>query len=420
MVAAEPHVADPVAMDFDARGRIFVCEIHGYNLEGYLDIQELNKTGVLDTAVRRIPANPDAIKRAEQEQYGTVKLLEDTDGDGRVDRSHVWADRLPACYGVVAARDGVIALCAPDILFLADRDGDGRAEVRETLFSGFGLYDMWSRISNPRRGVDNWIYAANGINSGGTIRGPHLAGEVKIPATSFRFKADGSALEPTSGSASGFGLAIDDWGDRFLVTNQQHALLVAPLAYHYLARNPYYAAPNPVLNISTLRSSGASLSDQPAGPVAIGTQQGPGLGQVLRRGRNDGQWFLYGRQRTSDLPGRRVSARVLGQSLQRRQRSEHGPSLRAGAAGRDLPSAAPAGRRNDGVPHFDRTMVSAREPDDGSGRRAVRGGHVPGDHRRLLGHPAVPAAAVHPVPDRRQRSGPDLEDRRRRSARVPR
>ncbi len=251
LVAAEPHVADPVAMDFDARGQIFVCEIHGYNLEGYLVVQELNKTGVLDTAVRRIPANPDAIKRAEQEQYGTVKLLEDTDGDGRVDRSHVWADRLPACYGVVAARGGVIALCAPDIIFLADRDGDGRAEVRQTLFSGFGLYDMWSRISNPRRGVDNWIYAANGINSGGTIRGPHLPGEVKIPATSFRFKADGSALEPTSGSASGFGLAIDDWGDRFLVTNQQHALLVAPLAYHYLARNPYYAAPNPVLNIST-------------------------------------------------------------------------------------------------------------------------------------------------------------------------
>lgn len=251
LVAAEPHVADPVAMAFDARGRIYVCEIHGYNLEGYLDVQELNKTGVLDTAVRRIPANPDAVRQAEQEQYGTVKLLEDTDGDGRVDRCHIWADRLPACYGVVPARDGVIAMCPPDILFLADRDGDGQAEVRETLFSGFGLYDMWSRISNPRWGVDNWIYAANGINSGGTIRGPHLAAEVKLPATSFRFKPDGSALEPTSGSSGGFGLAIDDWGDRFLVTNQQHALFVAPLAYHYLARNPYYAAPNLVLNISS-------------------------------------------------------------------------------------------------------------------------------------------------------------------------
>ncbi len=251
LVASEPHLADPVAMAFDARGRIFVCEIHGYNLEGYLDIQELNKQGVLDKKVRRIPANPTALKNAEQEQYGTVKLLEDTDDDGRVDRSTIWADRLMPCYGVVPARDGVIVLCAPDIIYLADRDGDGNAEFKETLFTGFGLYEMWSRISNPRWGVDNWIYAAGGIRSGGAIRGPNLAGDVRIGATSFRFKADGSAIEPTSGSSSGFGLALNDWGDRFLVTNQQHALFVAPLPHRYLARNPYYAAPNLVVNTST-------------------------------------------------------------------------------------------------------------------------------------------------------------------------
>jgi len=251
LVASEPYVADPVAIAFDARGRIFVCEIHGYNLEGYLDVLELNKTGVLDKAVRRIPANPEACREAEKDQYGTVKLLEDTDGDGRVDHAAVWADRLPACYGVVPAREGVIVLCAPDIVYLADRDGDGRAEVQETLFTGFGVYDMWSRISNPRWSVDNWIYAAGAIESGGTIRGPALAQDVQMGATCFRFKPDGRVLEPVSGSASGFGLALDDWGDRFLVTNQQHVLYVAPLAHRYLARNPYYAAPNLVLNICT-------------------------------------------------------------------------------------------------------------------------------------------------------------------------
>lgn len=249
LVAAEPLLADPVAIDFDARSRIFVCEIHGYNLEGYLDVLELNNSGVLDKAVRRIAANPEAIKKAAQQQYGTVKLLEDTDGDGRMDRATVWADRLPPCYGVVAARDGVIVLAAPDIYYLADRDGDGKAEVRERLFSGFGLYDLWSRINNPRWGIDNWIYAANGINSGGTIHGPRLPAPVRIPATSFRFRPDGSALEPTSGSSSGFGLAIDDWGDRFMVSNQQHVLYVLPLEHRYLARNPYYAAPATLQNI---------------------------------------------------------------------------------------------------------------------------------------------------------------------------
>lgn len=251
LVAAEPLVADPVAMAFDARGRIFVCEIHGYNLEGYLDALDQNKTGVLDKAVRRIPANPEAQRRAAGEQYGTVKLLEDLDGDGRMDRATVWADRLPPCYGVVAARQGVIALCAPDIVYLADRDGDGKAEMRETLFTGFGANDMWSRINNPRPGVDNWIYAVNGIGSGGTIRGPHLGKPVVLGATCFRFRADGTALEPVAGNTSGFGLTIDDWGNRFLVTNQQHALLVAPLEHRYLVRNPYYAAPSAVVNISS-------------------------------------------------------------------------------------------------------------------------------------------------------------------------
>lgn len=251
LAAAEPLVADPVAVAFDAQGRMLVCEIHGYNLEGYYDVLELNKTGQLDTAVRRIPANPEAIRRAEQEQYGTVKLLEDTDGDGRMDRATVWADRLPPCYGIVPALDGAIVLCAPDIMYLADRDGDGRAEVRQTLFTGFGVGELWTRINNPRWGPDNWIYGVCGASSGGTIRGPKLPKEVQLGAVCFRFKPDGSALEPCSGRTSGFGQAMTDWGERFLVTNQQHALLVAPLDHRYLARNPFYAAPNPVVNVST-------------------------------------------------------------------------------------------------------------------------------------------------------------------------
>ncbi|MCL4205064.1 MAG: c-type cytochrome [Pirellulaceae bacterium] len=250
-VATEPLLADPVAMAFDASGALFVCEIHGYNLEGYLDVLELNRSGELDTAVRRIPANEAALRQAAAEQYGTVKRLEDTNGDGRFDRVTVWADRLPCCYGVVPARDGVIVLCAPEIVYLADRDGDGRPEVRETLFTGFGVGEMWSRINNPRWGLDNWIYAVNGIGSGGRISGPHLPAPVQIGATCFRFRADGTAIEPVSGSTSGFGLAMNDWGDRFLVSNQQHVLFVAPLPHRYLIRNPYRASPNPVVNIST-------------------------------------------------------------------------------------------------------------------------------------------------------------------------
>src|SRR5262249_11052257 len=242
LVASEPQLAEPTGMCFDAAGRTYVCELHGYNLDGYYDIVALNQSGILDTAVRRIPASKEAEAKANKETYGTVKLLQDTRGEGRYDKCTVFADRLPPCYGVVPARDGVVVLCAPDIVFLADRDGDGVAEVRETLFTGFGVGEIWTRISNPRRGADNWIYAASGQGSGGTIRGPHLPHEVKLGSTCFRFKPDGSRLEPVSGGTSGFGLALDDWGDRFLCTNQQHALYVAPLPHAALARNPYTPA----------------------------------------------------------------------------------------------------------------------------------------------------------------------------------
>jgi putative membrane-bound dehydrogenase-like protein len=251
LVASEPLLAEPTGLCFDARGRLFVCELHGYNRDGYYDIIELNKRGVLDKAVRRIPATKEAEQRAAKETYGTIKLLESSKGDGRFDRATVFADFLPPCYGVIPAEDGVIAICAPSIVFLADRDGDGKAEVREELFSGFGIGELWTRISNPRWGLDNWIYAAAGATSGGTIRGPHLKKEVKLGNTCFRFKPDGSQLEPVSGGSAGFGLAFDDWGDRFLVTNQQHALFVAPLPFQAQARNPFAAAVNPIKNICT-------------------------------------------------------------------------------------------------------------------------------------------------------------------------
>ena len=254
LVAAEPHLADPTAIAFGPRGRLFVCELHGYNLEGYLDVLDLNKTGVLDKQVRRIDAPDDVIERAAKEQFGTVKMLEDTDGDGRMDRAAVWADRLPPCYGVAAARDGVIVLCAPDIIYLGDTNGDGKADVRETLFTGFGAETLWSRINNPRWGVDNWIYGVSGFGSAGTIGGPRLAKPVRMSDMCFRFKPDGTAFELVSGGAGGFGQAITDWGDRFLINNQQHALFVAPLEYRYLIRNPFYAAPNPVVNISSYGS----------------------------------------------------------------------------------------------------------------------------------------------------------------------
>lgn len=239
IVASEPLVRSPSAMCFDERGRLFVCEIHGYNLDGHLDVVELNKTGQLDREVRRVRhATPESKAEADKETYGTVKLLRDTDGDGRMDEADIWADRLPPCYGVIAARGGVIVICAPDIVFLADRDDDGKPETRETMFTGFQREYIERGMSNPRWGPDNWIYVAAG-GGGGAITGPGLTEPVIIGHTDFRFRADGSAIEPVTGRESMFGLAMTDFGDRF------HTIItyVGPLPHRYLARNPFVQSP---------------------------------------------------------------------------------------------------------------------------------------------------------------------------------
>ncbi len=241
VVAAEPLIASPSAVCWDERGRMFVSELHGYNLEGQLDIEELNKTGKLDTQVRRVHAAEKFKKAAERGTFGVVKMLRDTDGDGRMDAVVVWAKDLPPAFGLVPARGGVIVACAPDIVFLADRDGDGVAEVREKLFSGFRTGALERGINAPQWATDGWIYFGRGWG-GGKITGPKLAAAVQLPDSDFRIRADGSAIEPITGGTHTFGFAMTESGDRFVVNTTMPAIHVAPLPWRYLMRNPDAAA----------------------------------------------------------------------------------------------------------------------------------------------------------------------------------
>jgi len=243
VVASEPLIASPSAVCWDERGRMFVSELHGYNLEGQLDIEELNKSGQLDTQVRRVQADDKFKKAAEKGTFGVVKLLHDTDGDGRMDKADVWATNLPPAYGLVPARGGVIVACAPDIEFLADRDGDGRAETRETLFTGFRTGMLERGINAPQWGVDGWIYFGRGWG-GGKITGPNLVQPVTLPGSDFRIRANGSAIEPVTGSTHTFGFAMTESGDRFVVTTTTPGIFIAPLPWRYLARNPDAATPS--------------------------------------------------------------------------------------------------------------------------------------------------------------------------------
>ena len=243
LVASEPLIREPSGVCWDAQGRLFVCELHGFNLDGQIDIDELNKTGRLDKTVRRYFV-PDHIEEAAKAgTYGTVKQLVDTDGDGRMDRAHVWADRIPACFGICPARDGIIVVCAPDIMYLADRDNDGKAEVQEVLYTGFATGVLDRRMGNPQWGLDDWIYVGRS-HADTTITGPNLKEPVHLPNTDFRIKADGSAIEPVSGAVGGLGFTFTESGDRFVSSVGWPAHFVAPLPWNSLARNPFVVSPD--------------------------------------------------------------------------------------------------------------------------------------------------------------------------------
>jgi len=242
VAASEPLIASPSAVCWDERGRMFVCELHGYNLEGQLEIEELNKTGQLDTQVRRVQADEKFKQAARSATFGVVKLLLDGDGEGRMRRAVTWATNLPPAYGLVPARGGVIVACAPDIVFLADRDDDGMAETRETLLTGFRTGALERGINAPQWGFDGWIYFGRGWG-GGTITGPRLKEVVQLHDSDFRIRADGSAIEPVTGATHTFGFAMTAAGDRFTVNTTIPGIFIAPLPWNYLARNPNAAAP---------------------------------------------------------------------------------------------------------------------------------------------------------------------------------
>lgn len=212
LVAAEPDVIDPVAMCFDARGRLFVCEMRGYPNGG-------------------VGTGP--------EKRGRIRCLIDTDGDGRYDRSTIFAEGLRFPMGIAPYRDGVLVAVAPDIIFLRDTDGDGVADKSSTLYTGFNLANIQQMVNSLQWGVDNWIYACAG-NDGGIVRSVEKpeAPPVNLRNRGLRFRPDVPAsLEPTSGGGQ-YGLTCDDFQHWFTATNSQHLRQIV-LPDHYLRRHPY-------------------------------------------------------------------------------------------------------------------------------------------------------------------------------------
>ncbi len=204
LVAADPQLNSPVAISWDADGRLYVAEMIDY------------------------PLGPTA---------GQIRLLEDRDHDGHYEHATVFASGLRFPNGVLAARGGVFVTAAPDLLFLRDTDGDGRADQQSVVFTGFQEGNQQLRANGLVWGLDGWIYGANG-RSDGAVRRPDDPPEkvVSIRARDFRFLPDGSRFEATSGQSQ-FSQTRDDWGNRFLAWNTI-PIRQAVFSQPFIDRNP--------------------------------------------------------------------------------------------------------------------------------------------------------------------------------------
>ena len=238
LAAAEPLLLDPVAFDWDERGRLWVVEMADYPL----GMDNNGKPG------------------------GRVRVLEDTDGDGRYDRSTIFADGLNFPNGLLTWRGGVIVSAAPDILFLSDTDGDGKADERRVLVSGLQEGNQQLRANGLRWGLDNWVYLAIGGHHGKygvntRLKSAFTGQEILVGSRDFRFRPDTDELEPESGPTQ-FGRNRDNWG-RWFGTQNANPLWHYVLPDHYLRRNPHFGAAQTLVQLLTPSSPPVSPASVP-------------------------------------------------------------------------------------------------------------------------------------------------------------
>ncbi len=185
LVAGEPMVVNPVAMTFDEKGRIWVTESFEYP--------------------RREPGPG----------RDRVKVLEDTDGDGRADKVIVFAEGLNIPSGVAVGHGGVWVANSPDVLFYPDADRDGVADgPPQVVVSGFGRDDTHELPNSLTWGPDGWLYGWNGVFNPSKI--VHRGKTYQFTCAIFRIHPRTRDFEVWSeGTSNPWGIAVNDRGDFF-------------------------------------------------------------------------------------------------------------------------------------------------------------------------------------------------------------
>ncbi|MCC9599614.1 c-type cytochrome [Stieleria sp. JC731] len=191
LIASEPLVNSPVAAEWSASGELFVCEMRGYSEER-------------DAGLSR------------------VSRLVDEDNDGVYDSSKVFADGLLWPTAIFPYRGGLFVGDAPDLWYMKDNNGDGVADEKRVVLTGFSTSNVQGLLNSFRWGLDNRIHLAVGT-AGGNVRRPDqdVSESVSVRGFDLAFDPDTFQFERTSGGAQ-HGMCFDDWGRKFVCSNSDH------------------------------------------------------------------------------------------------------------------------------------------------------------------------------------------------------
>jgi putative membrane-bound dehydrogenase-like protein len=206
LIASEPLIRDPVDIAFTPTGTLLVLEMPGYPYE---------------------------------DGQSRIMALTDANGDGDYDESTVFADSLLFGTSLLPWNDGVLVAAPPFLLHLKDVDRDGRAESRDTLMGGFAMENLQHNFNGLTCGLDNWIYIANGGNSGAPFWWGDTTTRMDLRNDDLRINLKEKKMERLGKSSGGFGLAMDNFGRWFTTHNLTHvSQIVFPSGYYQGIRIP--------------------------------------------------------------------------------------------------------------------------------------------------------------------------------------
>lgn len=151
LFASEPDIINPIYMNWDERGRLWVIETVDY---------------------------PNTVKEDKEQGDDRIRILEDTDGDGKADKFTLFADKLNIPTSFTFSNGGIVVAQAPYFLFLKDINEDDRCDVKDTIMTGWGISDTHAGPSNLRYGLDNNIW--------GTVGYAGFSGKVGKQALNFK------------------------------------------------------------------------------------------------------------------------------------------------------------------------------------------------------------------------------------------